>query len=74
MKAIINNGKRTQIYSDNFEYQSLQKFIARQFPRMRNVNLSFQDKTGHQISIQDQDDLENMKKVYQGQNFVEILI
>lgn len=74
MKAIINNGKRTQIYSDNFEYQSLQKFIARQFPRMKNVNLSFQDKTGHQISIQDQDDLENMKKVYQGQNFVEILI
>ena len=39
---------------------------------MKEVSLSFTDRQGNIIPIDDQIDIENLKKVYQGQNFVEI--
>ena len=72
MKAIISNGKRTQVYAQDLEIQKLKGFISESFPRMKEVSLSFTDRQGNIIPIDDQIDIENLKKVYQGQNFVEI--
>lgn len=41
---------------------------------MQSINIYFKDKTGHDVPIQEQEDLQTLKKVYTGQNFVEIRI
>lgn len=72
MKAIISNGKRTQIYASDLQVDKLKAFISENFPRMKETTLSFADRQGNRIPIDDQTDLENLKQVYKGQNFVEI--
>lgn len=57
MKAIITNGKRTEIYGSALNIDQLKEFVAREFPRMKNTSLSFKDKTNNPIPIQDQDDI-----------------
>jgi len=64
MQAIISNGKRTQIYSDQLELTTLREFISKEFPRMKDVSISFQDQKGNTVSVEEQNALEQLKKAY----------
>ena len=72
MQAIISNGKRTQLYSHKLEFNQLREFISHEFPRMKDVSIKFKDLKGNPIIIEDQKNLDQLQKIYQGQNFVQI--
>lgn len=43
MKAIISNGRKTRVFSDQLDFAELTTFVTKEFPRMKNTQLSFKD-------------------------------
>ena len=74
MKAIINNGKRCQVYNNELEVNQLREFISTEFPRMKEATMSFKDVEGNTVPLQNNTDIEMIKKMFNGQNFVEITL
>lgn len=74
MKAIINYGKRCQVYNNELEVSQLKKFVTEEFPRFKEAKMMFKDVNGNNVNIENNNDLEMIKKMFNGQNFVEILL
>ena len=74
MKAIISNHKRSQVCEQEITYDSIRAYVAQEFPRMQEVEFMFRDLKGNEVAITSQDDIDLMKKMFNGQNFVEIKI
>ena len=60
MKAIISNGKRTQLYTQKLELNQLREFISHEFPRMKDVSIRFQDPKGNTVIVEDQKNLDEL--------------
>ena len=72
MKAIVSNGKRTEIYTLNLEMEGLKGFVCQKFPKVQKPSFWCKDEQGKIIQINDQESLETMKGLFKGQDFVEI--
>lgn len=70
MKAIISNGKRTEVFSNHLEFEGLNKFLSEKFPGMKNPLISYKNTQGNNLNISSNEDIQNLMKDYQGQNFV----
>ena len=74
MKAIVTNHKRSAVCDQEITFEEVQKFISNEFPRMKDVSMKFKDMNGEEITITSQEDISLLKKIYDGQNFVQIQI
>lgn len=74
MKAILTNHKRSAVCNEEITFEGLQKFISNEFPRMKEVSMKFKDMKGEEVNIASQEDIALLKKIYDGQNFVQIQI
>lgn len=74
MKAIISNGRRSQVYNQDLDFNGLNQFVSDQFPRMRKVIFYFKDENNKNIPISSNEEIELVKRMNQGQKFVEIFI
>lgn len=72
MKAIISNHKRSQVYEKDITFEGLQAYIKTEFPRAKEPKLFFTDLNGTEVAIKSEEDLSLLKKIYDGQNFVQI--
>ena len=74
MKAIVSNHKRSAVCNQELTFEGLQKFIETEFPRMKEVSMKFIDQKGEEVKITSEQDVALLKKLYDGQNFVEVQI
>lgn len=51
MKAIISNGRRSLIFSNQLDFTELTSFVTKEFPRMKDTQLSFKDLQGNSVPI-----------------------
>lgn len=72
MKAVVTSGSRTHICELPLDYDNLMKFVSIHFPHKSEKTLSYKDKQGNDITISSHEDVDALKTIYEGQNFVEV--
>ena len=73
MKIVLVNKKEIKLYNGEFSYNPIVKFATQEFHLENNtIELSFKDEEGDVITITSDDDLEIMKAVFQGKQYLRI--
>lgn len=74
MKTIVSNNKRSVILDQDLTFLGLKNFLEAEFPRSKDAELKFKDLNGQDVPITSQEDVELLKKIYNGQNFAQVIV
>lgn len=72
MKILIKSNSAAKLYSQEISYNGLSKFIEGEFPETKNWSLSFTDLEGDQIMVSSDADLDIMKEVLKGKDYIKM--
>ena len=74
MKIVFKGNESVKMYSGTVNYEEIQKFIAKEFPNLKDYNLSFEDEEGDAIMITSDFDLTVMTEMFPNREFIKVNI
>lgn len=75
MKLVLKHNDSIKLYSLALDYDTLVHFICKEFRiRREDLELSFLDEEGDNITILSNDDIEVMTSLFEGKDYVKIQV
>ena len=74
MKIVFKANSNVKMYSGEVKYRQLKEFVEREFPGIKNWDMSLEDEEGDSIMINSDIDIEVMVEMFPNREFMKVNI